>query len=97
MILGTQVVLGPGHIVLEGEPSSPQKGHSPQFSADVCCDQIAAWIKMPLGTEVGLGPGDFVSDGHPAPPQKGAQPPPIFGHVYCSQTAAWIKTPLHTR
>jgi len=63
--------------------TSPQKAHSPQFSAHVCCGQTAVWIKMPLGTEVGLGPGDIVLDGDPAPiPTKnGAQQPPhtLFG------------------
>jgi len=47
--------------VLDGDPAPPPpKGHSPQFSAHVCCGQMAAWIKMSLGMEVGLGPGDFV-------------------------------------
>jgi len=39
-------------------PSSP-KGHSPsspQFSAHVCCGQMAGWIKMSLSTDVCLGP-----------------------------------------
>jgi len=32
MKLGTQVGLGPGHIVLDGDPASPPpKGQSPQF------------------------------------------------------------------
>ena len=37
--LGTEVDLGPGHIVLDGvTPSSPRKGHSrPHFSAHVYC------------------------------------------------------------
>jgi len=53
---------------------------SPQFSAHICCGQMAVWIKMPLGMEKGLGPGDFVLDGDPAlPPQKGTEPlSPIF-------------------
>jgi len=60
------------------EPSSPSpNGHSPQFSAHICCCQMAAWIKMTLGIKVGFGPGHIVLDGDPAPP-KGAQPP-IFG------------------
>jgi len=55
------VGLGPGHIVLHGDPASPPpKGHSPQFSAHVCCGQTAGWIKMPLGTKVGLGLGHIV-------------------------------------
>ena len=69
MILGTEVGLGPGDIVLDGEPApSPKRGHSPQFSARARCGQTAGWIKMPLGMEVGLGPDDFVLSGDPAPP-----------------------------
>jgi len=51
-------------------PSSPSlKGAQPptQFSAHMCCGQMAAWIKMPLGMELGLSPGDFVLHGDPAP------------------------------
>jgi len=33
MLLATEVGLGLGHIVLDGDPIPP-KGHSPQFSAD---------------------------------------------------------------
>jgi len=39
------------HCVRSG-PSSPTKGHSPQFSVHVRCGQTVGWIKMPLGTEV---------------------------------------------
>ena len=47
MPLGMQVGLGPGHIVLDGDPAlPPPKGHSPQFWAHICCGQMAAWIKM---------------------------------------------------
>jgi len=51
--LGMGVRLGPGHILLGGDPAYalPQKGHS-QFSAHVCFGETAGWIKMPLGTEV---------------------------------------------
>ena len=67
---------------------SPKRG-SPQFSAHVSCDQMAAWIKMPLGMQVGLGPGDFLLDGDPAPlPKKSV-------NVYCGQAAAWIKMALN--
>jgi len=64
MKLGMQVGLGPGHIVLDGDPAPPAPT---QFSAHICCGQMAAWIKMLLGMELGLGPGDFVLDGDPAP------------------------------
>jgi len=54
--LGVQVGLGPGHIVLDGDPPPlPQRGTAPQFLAHECCGKMAAWIKMPLGMELGLG------------------------------------------
>jgi len=53
MPFGTVVGLGPGDIVLDGNPAPhPLKGHSPQFSANVRCGETAGWTKMPLGTEV---------------------------------------------
>ena len=67
MPLGTEVVLSPGNIVLDWDPAPPlKKGHSPQFSAHVCCGQTAVCIRILLGTEVGLR-GDTVLDGNPAP------------------------------
>jgi len=64
---------------VEWGPSYPfPKGAQPppQFSAHICCGQMASWIKTSLGMEIGLGPGDFVLDGDPAPPpQKGTEPP----------------------
>ena len=94
---GTQVGLGPGHIVFDGDAAAPpQRGAAPQFLAHVCCRQTAGWIKMPLGMEVGLDPGDFVLDGDPAiPPQKGHSPSPIFGpcllwpNGWMDQDATW--------
>jgi len=76
MKLGMRLGIGPGHIVLDRGPAPlPERGTAPQFSAHICGDQMAAWIKMPLGMEEGLGPGDFVLDGDTAPhPQKGGLP-----------------------
>ena len=70
MALDVEVDLGPGHIVLDGDPAPlPKKGRTTsQFSAHFYCGQTAGWIKMPLGTEVGLGPVDAMLDGDPAPP-----------------------------
>jgi len=82
MKLGVQVGFRRGHIVLGEDPASrPQRGIALQFSAHICCGQMAAWTKMPLGMELGLGPGHFVLDGDHAPlPKKGAEPPTqIFG------------------
>jgi len=44
MKVGMPVGLGPGHIVLDGDPAPPpQRGPSPlpQFSAHICCGQTA--------------------------------------------------------
>ena len=78
MKLVTQVGLGSGHIVLDGDPAPlPQRGTAPlPISAHICCGQIAGWIKMPLGIEVGFSPGDFVLDVDPAPP-----PQPPFSQI----------------
>jgi len=55
MPLGTEVGLGLGDTVLDGDPAPPRKGaQQPQFSAHVYCGQTAGWIRIPLGTEVGL-------------------------------------------
>jgi len=82
--LGTQVGLGPCHIVLDGDPAPlPQRGTAPPIFGPYllrpngCMDQDVTYF----GMEQGLGQGDFVLDGdHVPPPQKGAEhPPPIFG------------------
>ena len=65
-----------------------------QFSAHICCGQMAASIKMSLGMELGLGPGDFVLDGDPAPPPPKGHRPQFSAHICCAQMAAWIKMSL---
>jgi len=90
MPLGMEVDLGPGHIVLDGDPAPlPKRGLSPQFSAHVCCGQTAGWIKMTLGTEVSLSPGDIVLDGEPAFPKMGTAAH-FSALVYCGQTVAHL-------
>jgi len=83
------------HCVTWGLSSPIPKGHSPKFSAHICCIKMAVWVKMPLGMEVGLGPGDFVFMGSRSPPQTGAEPPPqLSAHLCCGKTAGYIKRPL---
>ena len=99
MPLGTEVGLGPGDTVLDGDPAPPKKRHSspPRFSGHVYCGQTAGWIKMPLGTEVKLGAGHIVLDGDPASlPEKGAEPPQ-FSAPFCGQMAEWIKMTMAWR
>ena len=77
MPLGMKVHLGPGDIVLDGDPAPipAQKRHSPQFSAHVYCGHTAGWIKMVFGI-VDFGPGYIVLDRDPAPlPERGTAAP----------------------
>jgi len=91
MPLGREVGLGPGHIVLDGDPASPSpKGHSPlPLSAHACCGETAGWIQMPHGREVGLSPGHIVLDGAYLPLPKGHNPQ-FSSHVYCGQPIAHV-------
>ena len=81
MPLAVAVGLGPGHIVLDGNPSTPppKRGHSspPTFwpMSTVAKRLDGSIIKMPLGTEVGLGPGDIALDGDPVPHEEGTAAP----------------------
>jgi len=73
----------------------PQRGTASQFSAHICCGQMARWIKAPLGRKVGLDRSDIALDGDPAlPPPKGAEPSQFSARVYCAQMPEWIKMPL---
>ena len=84
MPLATEIGLGPGDIVLDGDPAPPQrKGHSPQFSAHVYCGQTALCMRVPLGTEVGLS----------SPSPKWAQPQ-FSANVRCGHMAGWSKMSL---
>jgi len=78
MPLGIELGLGPGDFVLDGTPFTlPQMGTDPQFSAHICCGQMAAWIKMSLGMELGLDAGDFVLNGDPVSPSPKGGPDPL--------------------
>ena len=78
--IGTQVGLGPGHIVLDGDPAPPApKGHSPPIFGPYllrpngCMDQDVTWYgarPRPRRLCVRWGPRS------PSP-----------AHVYCGQTA----------
>jgi len=77
MSLGMEVGLGPGDMVLDGDPAPPPKGaqQPSHFSAHVYCGQTSVYIKMPLCMEVCLGPGDTVLDGASAPTERGTAAP----------------------
>ena len=85
MALGIEVGVGPGHIVLDGDPAPLRKGGgAPIFDQRLlwlngCMDQDATWYGgRPRPTRRGLR--DIVLDGDPARPRKKAHPPQaIFG------------------
>jgi len=91
-----EVGIGPGHIVLDGDPALPPKGaqQTPTFRP---MSLVAKRLNGPgcnsVQTEVGLGPGDIVLDGDPVPSQKGAQQPPhVSAHVYCGKTVQLLSS-----
>jgi len=68
MSLGTELSLGQGDIVLDGDPAPPSsKGVAEHPNFRPTYGQKAGWMKLVLGMDVGLSPGDFVLDGDPAP------------------------------
>ena len=78
MPLGTEVGLGAGHIVLDGDRPSPlpEKGAKPpNFRPMSVVAKRLDGIKMLLGTVLRVGPGHVVLDEDTAPlSQKGYSP-----------------------
>jgi len=98
MALGTELGLGPGHIVLDGDPAPfPQKwGRAPIFGPFLlwpngCMYQDTTWYGG------GFSLGDIVLDGDPAPPPLKGHSPQFSANVRCSQMAGWTKMPLGTK
>jgi len=95
MPLGTKVGLGPGDIVLDGDPAppSPKGGRAPSLIFGPCLLWPNGWMDQG-GTWHGGGPWcrpHCARWGHSCPPPKRDRAP-ILAHVYCGQTAGW--TPL---
>ena len=97
MKLGKQVGLGPGHIVLDGDPAPPPStgAQPPIFGPYLlrpngCMDQDLTCYRarpQPRRLCVRWGPRSR------SPPQNGGKVPlqKISAHVYCGQTARWMK------
>jgi len=91
MKLGTQVDLGPGHIMSDGNPAPPPSIFGLYLLwPNGWMDKDTTWC------EVGLGPGDFVRWGPSSSSPKRGRSPQFLAHVYCGQTAGWIKMALGT-
>jgi len=66
MKLGMQVGLGPGHIVLDGDPAPlPQRGIAPPHFRPIYV--AAKWLHGSSVTWYGARPRLFVLDGDPLP------------------------------
>jgi len=95
MPLGKEVGLGPGDIVLDGDPAPPpQKGGTAPifrlclFWPNGCMDQDATWY------DGKPRPGQhFVRCGPSSPPPKGHSPQ-FSSHICCSQMVRWITMPI---
>ena len=92
MALGVEVGLGPGHIVLDGDPSPPPPNVRPMSIVakrlDVSrCHLVRRWASAQttlccVGIQL------------PTPSPKRGCNPQFSAHVYCGQTAEWIKMPF---
>jgi len=79
MKLGMEVGLGPGNVVLDGDPAPPKRDTAPSFRPMFIVDKDATWY----GSRPRPRP-HCVRRGPSSPPAKGAQhaPPLSSAHVY---------------
>jgi len=69
----TEVGLGPGHIVLDGDPAASKGGKAPTFRPMFIVAKRLDGSRC-LGANVGLGPSNIVSDADPSPHPRGRAP-----------------------
>jgi len=96
--LGIEVGLGPGHVVLVGDPAPPpKKGTLPIFGR--CLLWPNAWIDQDTTWYGGrFRPRPHcVRWGPSSPHLKRGIAPHFLAHVYGGQTARWIKMRLGTK
>jgi len=74
MPLGMEVGLGPGHIVIDGDPGPPKGAQPPRNFRPISV--VAKWLDgSRCHLEIGLSPSDIVLHGDLLPlPQKGRSP-----------------------
>jgi len=98
MPLGMEVGLGPGHIVLDGDPASPPpKGSGALNFRPISV--VAKWLYDQDATWQGGRPqpkGHCVRWGPSSPSPKRGRSLQFSAHVYSGQTAGWIKMALGT-
>jgi len=93
MKVGVQVGLGPGHIVLEGDPAPPPyRGTAPHIFAPYLL-WPNGWVNQD-GTWHGGGSESKPHCATWGAPKKGGRGPHFSANFHCGQTAGWIKMPL---
>ena len=88
-----EVSLGPGHIVLDGDPAPPQRDTSP------ICGPCLLWPNGWMDQDTTWQgwrpqPSRHCVRWGPSSPSKGGTASPSFWPIYCGQTAGWIKMPF---
>ena len=93
MPLGTEVSLGPGDIVLDGDPSHPKRGDSSTFRP--CLLWPNGWMDQDTNWYGGRpGPRPHCVRWKPSSPQRGTAPQ-FSAYIYCGQTVAISATAEH--
>ena len=100
MPLGTEVGLGPGDILLDGDlaPPSPKRGQSslPNFRPMSIVAKLLDGSRWHLAWRWALVQAHCARWGYSFLPQKRDRAHQFLANVYCGETAGWIKTPLGT-
>jgi len=106
MPLGTEEGLGPGHIVLDGDPAAPppQKKKKTRGGGRAPCPIFGPFLLWPNGwmhqDATGYGgrpqPRGLCLAWAPSPLPKRGRSPTVFRPYFCGQMGAWIKMPLGT-
>jgi len=109
MLLAMEVGLGPGHIVLDGDPAIPsKKGDSPHFSPMSVEAKRLDGSRCHLLWRWASAQATFFTWGHSCPHKKGHSSPQFRGlwtqacvrinrgPCYCGQTAGWTRIALGT-
>jgi len=92
MPIGTEVCLGPRHIVLDGNPASHKKGYnpSPNFLPMSAVAKRLDELRCHLVQGRPRSSPHCVRWGPSFPQQGGTAPPQFFAHVYCGPTVAHL-------
>jgi len=92
MPLGTEVGLGPTHIVVDGTQLPLKRDTVPLTfrPMSIVAKRLDGSRCHLLYTEVDFGPSHTVLNGDTAAPVRGRAVPLFLAHVYCGQTVAHL-------